>query len=140
MKRLFLLLSAFFLNSCAADDFQVNALCPISSGHEISVQFEYDSAELNELAVRKLTEIARETRENGDRVCFLGELSYRGVPAFQAKGAVDRMKSVAEIFLREGVAPSKLYAGITPGNPQVGFAEDQTAAQEKHMLNIFIGK
>ena len=140
MKRTFLLLSAFFLSSCVSDRFQTNARCPIRSGREISIQFEYGSAELNEPADRKLTEIARETRKNGDFVCFLGEVSYRGVPAFQARGAVDRMKSVAEIFLREGVAPSKLYAGITPGNPQVGFAEDQTAAQEKHMLNIFIGK
>ena len=140
MKRTFLLLSAFFLNSCAADEFQANARCPIRSGHEISVQFEYGSAELNEKAVQKITEIAREVLKKDDFVCFLGGVSYRGVPALKAKGAIDRVKSTAAIFLREGVAPSKIYIGITPENPQIGFSEAQTAAQENYTLNIFIGK
>ena len=140
MKRNFLLSCAFFLSSCASDEFAVNAHCPISFGREISVRFEYGSAELNEAAVLKLKEIARNAREKNDYVCFLGKLSYRGAPSVQALGAVDRVKSTTAVFLNERVDPTKIYVGISAGMPRIGFSEPQTMAREDHYLSIRIGK
>ena len=139
MKRNFLLLSAFFLSSCVSDAFQMNASCPITSGKQVSVLFEYDSAELNEKAVKQLKNIAREAQRKNQFVCFLGRLSYQGVPSNQALGAVDRARNVAAIFLEEGVKPTKIYIGISAENPRIGLSKPQTAADEEHVLNLLIG-
>ena len=139
MKRNFLLLSAFFLSSCALDNYQLNSQCPVAYGREFSVRFEYGSAELNENAVRELTAIAAEAKEKNASVCFLGKLSYRGVPSSQALGAIDRVKETAAIFLRQGVSPDKLFIGLYPQKGQFGFKNPQTAGDEKHLLNILIG-
>lgn len=139
MKRNFLLLCAFFLTSCASDTFRQNSSCPISGGKHISVQFEYNSAELNEDAVKRLKEIAQEVRRENKFVCFLGKLSYRGVPSNQALGAVDRARNTAAIFLKEGVKPRKIYIGISAEDPQIGFKNPQTAADEEHTLDLLVG-
>ena len=140
MKRNFLLLGIFFLSACASDDFPLNSDCPVSYGQLVDVQFEYGSAELNEKAVQQMKEIAKEARENDSFVCFLGRLSYRGVPSFQATGALDRVKNTAAIFLKEGVEPANIYIGMKAENPKTGFSNPQTAAQEEHILNILVGK
>lgn len=140
MKRKFLLLSAFFLSSCSAGSFQTDAGCPIEQGKQTTVLFEYGSAELNEKAVQKLKKIAQDAQINGHFVCFLGRLSYQGVPAGQALGAIDRIKNTAAIFLAEGVDPTKIYIGISAERPRIGFSKPQTAADEEHTLDLWIGR
>lgn len=104
MKRKFLLLTAFFLNSCVSAGFHNDTGCPAGNqGQRLTVLFEYGSAELNEAAVRRLEEAAVQARENGDFVCLLGRLSYRGSASDQALGALDRAKNTAAVFLQEGV-------------------------------------
>ncbi len=138
MKRNFLLLSVFFLISCTSDVFQDNAGCPIKQGRQITLEFEYNSAELNEKAVSKLKKIARKARERSSFVCFLGRLAYQGVPSGQALGAMDRVKNTAAIFLKEGVNPAQIYIGMAPENPRIGFSKPQNAEEEKHTLNLLI--
>ena len=140
MKRNFLLLSAFFLSACASNDFRLNSGCPVSGGKKVSVLFEFGSAQLNEKAIAQIKEIARDVKENDDYVCFMGRLSYRGVPAYQAEGALFRIKSTAALFLSEGVKPERLYVGIGPQTPRIGLQEPQTAADEEHKLELLIGK
>ena len=60
----------------------------------------------------------------------MGRLSYRGVPAYQAEGALFRIKSTAALFLSEGVKPERLYVGIGPQTPRIGLQEPQTAADD----------
>ena len=139
MKRNFLLLCAFFLMSCSSDAFQSNTSCPIASGKQISVQFEYGSAELNEKSVKQLEKIAQEAYQENQFVCFLGRLSYQGVPSNQALGSVDRAKNVAAIFLKEGVKPTKIYMGITAENQRIGLSKPQRATDEDHVLDLLIG-
>ena len=140
MKRNFLLLSAFFLCSCASDDFYPNSGCPVSGGKHISVLFEFGSAQMNEKAIYQIKKIAREAKENDDYICFMGRLSYQGVPAYQAEGALFRIKSTAALFLREGVRSERLYLGIGPQTPRIGLQQPQTAAEEEHKLDLLIGK
>ena len=139
MKRFFLILSSFFLCSCVSDDFFMDSGCPVLGKKEVSVLFEYGSAQLNEKAVEQIKEIARDVKERGDYVCFLGRLSYQGVPSGQALGAVDRARNVAAIFLKEGVKPTRIYIGIAPEKPKVGFSKPQTAADEDHTMKLLIG-
>jgi len=139
MKRNFLLLSAFFLSSCVSETFQSNTACPIKSGQQISVSFEYGSAELNKEAVQKIKKIAERVKEKDLYVCFLGRLSYQGVPSNQALGAVDRARNTAAIFLKEGVEPTKIYIGMSAETPRIGFSKPQMAADEEHMLDLLIG-
>ena len=100
MKRNFLLLGVFFLMSCSSDVFQDNAGCPVKQGQQITVEFEYNSAELNEKAVQELKKIAQKVRKKGAIVCFLGRLAYQGVPSGQALGAMDRVRNTAAFFLQ----------------------------------------
>ena len=139
MKRNFLLLCAFFLSSCASEAFQNNTSCPISGGKQISVLFEYGSAELNEESVKQLKKIAQEAYQENQFVCFLGRLSYQGVPSNQALGSVDRAKNVAAIFLKEGVKPTKIYMGMSAENPRIGLSSPLRATDEEHVLNILVG-
>ena len=139
MKRNFLLLCVFFLTSCTASDFSDNSACPLRSGRKVIVQFEYDSAELNEKAVRKLESIAKEVKEKNQYVCFWGRLSYQGVPSGQALGAIDRARNTEAIFLKEGVDPAKMYIGISADEPRIGFSKPQKAADERHILDLLIG-
>lgn len=140
MKRKFLLLIAFFLLSCSSAPFYANTGCPLKDGKRISVLFEYNSAELNETAVMQIKKIARNVKKENHYVCFLGRLSYRDVPSVQASGAMDRIRNTAAVFLNEGVSPKQIYVGIAADNPEIGFAEPQTAAEEKHKLDLLIGK
>lgn len=140
MKRNFLLLSAFFLCSCASDDFRLNSGCPVVSGKKISVLFEFGSAEMNEKAIGQIKKIAENVRKNDDYVCFMGRLNYQGVPAYQAEGALFRIKNTAALFLKEGLKPEKLYIGIGAQTPRIGLQQPQTAAAEEHKLELLIGK
>lgn len=140
MKRNFLILSAFFLCSCSSDVFYENTGCPVSGGKEISVLFEFDSALLNEKAVAEIKETAREVKENDDYICFMGMLSYQGVSAYQAEGALLRIKNTAALFLSEGVKPERLYIGMGAQTPRIGLQKPQTAAEEEHTLNLLIGR
>lgn len=140
MKRKFLLLTAFFLNSCVSAGFHNDTGCPAGNqGQRLTVLFEYGSAELNEAAVRRLEEAAVQARENGDFVCLLGRLSYRGSASDQALGALDRSKNTAAVFLQEGVDLKKIYIGMAPQQEQIGFSQPLSADEEKHVLEILIG-
>lgn len=140
MKRKFLLPAAFFLSSCVSSGFYGDTGCPAGDqGRRLTVLFEYGSAELNETAVRRLEEAAGEAVQNGDFVCLMGRLSYRGSASDQALGALDRAKNTAAIFLQEGVDLKKIYIGIAPQQAQTGFSEPLSAAEEKHVLEILIG-
>ncbi len=141
MKRTFLLLCAFFLNSCVFSEFQTNSGCPIRfQGQHFSILFEYGSAELNETAVRQIQEAAVAARENRDFVCLLGRLSYQGPASDQALGALDRAKNTAAIFIQEGIRPEQMYVGMTPQNDNVGFTQPLSAKEETHTLEVLIGK
>lgn len=140
MKRNFLLLCVFFLCSCASADFKANSPCPFDQGRHVSVLFEYGSAELNEKAVKQLQDVAREVRRDNSFVCFLGRLSYHGTPSGQALGAIDRIKNTSAVFIKEGVDPTKLYIGMNAEDPQIGLSQPQTAADEKHVLDLLIAR
>ena len=139
MKRNFLLLCVFFLCSCSSDSFQNNTGCPVKSGQTVTVSFEYGSAELNEKAVQQVKEIAQNVKENNQYVCFLGRLSYQGVPAYQAVGAIDRAKNTAALFLKEGVDPTRIYIGILAEKARIGLSKPLRAVDEEHVLNVLIG-
>ena len=141
MKRKFLLLTAFFLNSCVSTTFHNDTGCPAGDqGQRLTVLFEYGSAELNEAAVRQLVEAAVQAREYGEYVCLLGRLSYRGSASDQALGALDRAKNTAAIFLQEGVDLKKIYIGMAPQQEQTGLSAPLSADEEQHVLEILIGK
>ena len=140
MKRLFLISALIFLNACASADVADGTGCPVLSGRRFSVLFDYGSSDLSETAVRRLEEAAAAARENGDYVCLLGRLEYRGVPAEQGLEALDRAKNVGEIFLQEGVSPEKIYVGIKAQEALTGFSAPQTAADERHVLEIVVGR
>ena len=140
MKRNFLLLSAFFLTSCHSDDFRTNTGCPVENGKQVSVLFEYGSAELNEKAVTQIKKIAQNVKKDNQYVCFLGRLSYQGVPSYQALGAIDRIKNTVAVFLNEGVEPTRIYMGFAAENARIGFSEPQNAGQEEHKLDLLIGQ
>ena len=140
MKRLFLISALIFLNACAGADFAADTGCPAVSGRRFSVLFDDCSSDLSDDAVRRLEEAAAEARENGDYVCLLGRLEYRGVPADQGLDALDRAKSVGEIFLQEGVPLNRIYIGMTAQDDLTGFSAPQTAADERHVLEIVVGQ
>ena len=140
MKRNFLLLCAFFLTSCSSAPFYENTGCPVENGKQISVLFEYGSAELNETAVQQIKKIAQNVKKDNQYVCFLGRLSYQGGASYQALGAIDRIRNTAAVFLSEGVDPMQIYMGIASETPRIGFSEPQTANQEEHKLDLLIGK
>lgn len=141
MKRVFLIFSAFFLTSCVSSEFRSDTNCPINSGGtSYSVLFEYGSAEMNENATEQLRKIAGSAKNNNDFVCLLGRLSYSGSASDQALGALDRAKSVAKVFLQEGVDLRKIYIGMAPQQAQTGLSQPLNAKEEKHTLEILIGK
>ena len=126
--------------SCSSVPFHANTGCPVKNGKRFSVLFEYGSAELNETAVQQIKKIAKDVKKENLYVCFLGRLSYQDVPSDQALGAMDRIRNTAAVFLNEGVTPKQIYVGIAADNPEIGFAEPQTAAEEKHQLDVLLGK
>lgn len=140
MKRLFLIFVLIFLNACVSADVTEGTGCPASSGRRFSVLFDYGSVELSDSAIRQLEEAAEQARESGDYVCLLGRLEYRGVPAEQGLEALDRAKNVGEIFLQEGVRPEQIYIGFKAQDALTGFSSPQTAADERHVLEIVIGR
>ena len=140
MKRLFLIFVLIFLNACVSADVTEGTGCPASSGRRFSVLFDYGSVELSDSAIRQLEEAAEQARESGDYVCLLGRLEYRGVPAEQGLEALDRAKNVGEIFLQEGVRPEQIYIGFKAQDARTGFSSPQTAADERHVLEIVIGR
>lgn len=141
MKRKFLLLCAFFLNSCVSPHFYSDTGCPIDEqGQRLTVLFEYGSAELNEKAVRRLQEAAEQAQNNRDFVCLLGRLSYQGSSSDQSLGALDRAKNVAAIFLQEGIDPQKIYIGIAPQKEKNPFLQPLSATEEQHVLEIWLGQ
>lgn len=114
--------NGIFLNSCVSTTFHNDTGCPAGDqGQRLTVLFEYGSAELNEAAVRQLEEAAVQARENGDYVCLLGRLSYRGSASDQALGALDRAKNTAAIFLQEGVDLKKSISVWLPSRNKRGF-------------------
>lgn len=140
MKRKFLLLAAFFLNSCVQTDFHDYTGCPIRHQKQrLTLLFEYGSAELNEPAVRRLKRIASDVRKNDDFICLSGRLSYHGAAADQALGALDRARNAAAVFLQEGVDLKKIYIGMAPQQKQIGLSQPLSAVEEKHTLEILIG-
>lgn len=143
MKRQILLLGLIFLNSCTSPSaFQDSGGCPVSNGKGTLyfIDYEYGSAQMNADARRKVREIALKAKSEGDYVCFLGEVAYRGRPEFKAEGALARTQNAAAVFLEVGVAYKKIYIGTQPQAGESGLSAPVRAADEKHRLKVLVGK
>lgn len=143
MKRLILLLGLIFLNSCTSSSaFQDSGGCPVpeEKGTLYLIDYEYGSAQMNADARRRVREIALKAKAQGDYVCFLGEVIYRGRPEFKAQAALARTQNAAAVFLEVGVPAKKIYIGTQPQAGEFGFSAPLKAADEKHRLKVLTGK